>query len=241
MTHRIRPTIFTLARWACIVAVVLAIISMLLYPGGTFHDPSRRGYSFFQNFLSDLGATVAWGGQPNYASAILFVTSFSALALVLAGATVALVKLYSSSKIRRRLSRTAGAAGVISCVSMIGAALTPPNLFLSLHIQFGSLAHAGCLLTSLLFAAVTARDNRVPRGVPAGWLLLAIVIIAHYSMQWGPGIETVQGLTFHVTAQKIAAIAVLAIFIYQSYKADGVATGPITKQAVSTAESNVDA
>lgn len=109
-------------------------------------------------------------------------------------------------------------------------------------MQFGSLAHLGCLLTLVFFAAATAHDNRFPRGVPAAWLLLALVIVAHYSMQWlGPGITTDQGLIIHVTTQKIAAIAVLAIFIYQSYKADGVATGPTAKQAVSTAESNVDA
>jgi len=74
-----RLTIFTLARWASIASVALAGIAMLLYPGGTLHDPSTTGYSFFQNFLSDLGGTVAWGGQPNYLSAFLFVTSFRAL------------------------------------------------------------------------------------------------------------------------------------------------------------------
>jgi hypothetical protein len=192
--------------------------------------------------LSDLGGTVALGGQANYGSAILFVTSFSTLALVFAAAVVGLVRLYSESKSQRQIARWAGITGIVSCLCLIGAALTPHNLFLSLHMQFGSLAHLGCLLTSVFFAAATAHDNRFPRGVPAAWLLLALVIVAHYSMQWlGPGITTDQGLIIHVTTQKIAAIAVLAIFIYQSYKADGVATGPTAKQAVSTAESNVDA
>jgi hypothetical protein len=86
-------------------------MAMLLYPGGTIRDPSTSGYSFFQNFLSDLGRTVAWGGQPNYRSAFLFVTSFVILALALAGSFVVFIRLFSSSRNARYSARTAGADG----------------------------------------------------------------------------------------------------------------------------------
>ncbi len=118
-----RPTIFILARWASVASVALAGMAMLLYPGGTIRDPSTSGYSFFQNFLSDLGRTVAWGGQPNYRSAFLFVTSFVILALALAGSFVAFVRLFSSSRNPRLSARTAGAAGVLSLALADGAAV----------------------------------------------------------------------------------------------------------------------
>ena len=35
--------------------VVLNFISMLIYPGGTIIEPETKGYSFFYNFLSNLG------------------------------------------------------------------------------------------------------------------------------------------------------------------------------------------
>jgi hypothetical protein len=43
MTHRRKPTIFTLARWAAIGSVVLTAIAMQLYPRGTAHDPFKTG------------------------------------------------------------------------------------------------------------------------------------------------------------------------------------------------------
>jgi len=58
-------TVFARGRWIVGIAVVLAIVSMLLYPGGTTLDPSPRGYSRWQNFLSDLGMTVAYDHRPN--------------------------------------------------------------------------------------------------------------------------------------------------------------------------------
>jgi len=215
-----RLTIFTLARWASVASVALACMAMLLYPGGTIRDPSTSGYSFFQNFLSDLGSTVAWGGQPNYRSAILFVTSFVILALALAGSFVAFVRLFSSSRNPRYSAHTAGAAGVLSCVGLIGAALTPGNRFLTLHLEFALLAIGASLVASLLFALATSQDDRFPRGVPFAWLALTLVLATLFSMRWGPGLTTDQGLAIQVTAQKIAAIAILAIFIYQSYEAD---------------------
>ena len=224
MTHMTKPTIFKLARWASFASVVLAGMAMLLYPGGTARDPSTSGYSFFQNFLSDLGTTVAWGGQPNYLSAFLFMASFTLLALALVGGSVAFVRLYSSSRHQRYLARTAGAAGVISCVGLIGAALTPANRFLAFHLKFALLALGAAQVASLLFALATARDDRFPRRVAVAWLAVTLVLAALFSMWWGPEITTDQGLTIQVTVQKMVAIAIVIIFIYQSHEADRVVT-----------------
>ena len=43
--------------------VVLNFISMLIYPGGTIIEPDTKGYSFFYNFLSNLGVnSKKWWG-----------------------------------------------------------------------------------------------------------------------------------------------------------------------------------
>src|SRR5574340_1170713 len=51
---------------------LLITLSMLLYPGGTKANPNTQGYSFFTNFLSDLGQSVALNGQSNIVSMVLF-------------------------------------------------------------------------------------------------------------------------------------------------------------------------
>src|SRR5512143_1741071 len=124
---------FTLTRWAAVSAAVLTTIAMLLYPGGTLLNPSTHGYSFFQNSLSDLGSTVAWGGQPNSRGAQFFLSGSGSLTVAGVGCFVALVRVYSSSRITRWLAHTAGAAGWLSCVGLIGASLAPQDRNFALH------------------------------------------------------------------------------------------------------------
>src|SRR4249920_2872742 len=71
-----------------LLTYLLLTLSMLLYPGGTKADPHTQGYSFFTNFLSDLGHTVTPSGQSNIASMVLFI-----IALILAGIATALFSL----------------------------------------------------------------------------------------------------------------------------------------------------
>ena len=73
-------TIFRLSRGAATAAVVLIVFAMFLYPGGTLRDSHTIGYSFSQNFLSDLGMTVTHGTQSNRLGARIFTASFGLLA-----------------------------------------------------------------------------------------------------------------------------------------------------------------
>ena len=61
--------------------VILNFISMLTYPGGTIIEPGTKGYSFFYNFLSNLGESTAKNGEDNIVSAYLFNSSMLILAI----------------------------------------------------------------------------------------------------------------------------------------------------------------
>ena len=56
------PWLIKLPRLILGIFVVLNIIAMLSYPGGTFLDDATTGYSFTRNFLSDLGRTLSYDG-----------------------------------------------------------------------------------------------------------------------------------------------------------------------------------
>jgi len=220
--HMERPTIFTLTRGAGGVAVALAGVAMLVYPGGTVRDPSTRGYFFFQNFLSDLGMTAAFGGHSNKLGALLFAVSFGILALALVCCSVAFVRLYACSRRQRYLAQAAAAMGTLAAAGLIGAALTPADLSLDLHVKFSLAAIGAAPVSSVLFAIAAAQDDRFSKGVTVGWLALTLVIIVLALMRFGPGIATKQGLTIQVTVQKVVAVAVLVIGAYQTYQADHV-------------------
>src|SRR5207302_8005455 len=106
-TMTIAAIALKLNRWAAACGVALAAIAALLYPGGTFRNPSTSGYSLFRNSLSDLGSTIAWNGQSNYYGALFFMSGLGLLALAFAVSSVALVQVYSSSRITRWLARAA--------------------------------------------------------------------------------------------------------------------------------------
>ena len=52
--------VIDLPRLALGVFIVLNIITILSYPGGTYIDHTTVGYSFTRNFLSDLGRTFSF-------------------------------------------------------------------------------------------------------------------------------------------------------------------------------------
>ena len=64
-----------------------------------FHD---SWCSFFGNSLSDLGSTVAWGGQANTVGAMLFTCGFCLVAIGCGACAVAMVHLYRVSASTRQ-------------------------------------------------------------------------------------------------------------------------------------------
>ncbi len=56
---------------------ILTSLAMYYYPGGVLHDRTTVGYSFFTNFFSDLGRTVALNRQLNTTSHYIFKTALT--------------------------------------------------------------------------------------------------------------------------------------------------------------------
>ena len=77
--HRPAIRAFSHAQWASLTASLLGVVAMIRYPGGTGLEHDTPRYQLTQNFLSDLGMTVAYNGQPNRIGALLFVISLVVL------------------------------------------------------------------------------------------------------------------------------------------------------------------
>src|SRR6187549_855015 len=114
--HLMRASPFARARWATMLAVVLTLVAIVSYPGGTKFDPSRDGYAWSQNFLSDLGMTVAYDGRANVVGAVCFVMALSTLVVGVGGALVGFLRRYAVTVNARRFARAAGALGFAACV-----------------------------------------------------------------------------------------------------------------------------
>jgi xanthosine utilization system XapX-like protein len=191
---------------------------MLAYPGGTSLNRAAAGYSLSQNFLSDLMTTSAWNGQPNTVSAVLAGTGMAFLAVAFIGFAAAVTPLLSPTGGQRYILRCAMAATILGGVGLVGAALVSPDWWMTLHLQFATLAVGSGVATCLLYGIGSWRQPALPRGMAIAWLGLALVLAGLFSMRWGPSIVDERGLMVQVISQKVAAVAILGTFFYRDIR-----------------------
>src|SRR5438045_2679159 len=110
--------------FAALQFVVLTTIAMAIYPGG---------YRFTENFLSELGATRTWTGEPNHAGTVLFGIALGTLGV----AAIGFAGAWRDFAFARGRARAVGLAGQLfgtaSGEAFLAVAVTPVNLALDLH------------------------------------------------------------------------------------------------------------
>jgi len=210
-------TAFRLAIYGCVQFPLLAVLAMLVYPGGTPREPHRAGYSFFHNFFSDLGRTLACNGERNFVAATLFGTALTATGLSLAMFFVAFPCLLRGKALPRVLSLVGSVAGVVSGLAFVGVAFSPVNVLPGLHGQFVLLAFRSFLAASVVNTAAILAHPTYPRVFAwlfAGFALLLTAYI--WLLTGGPRTDTEAGLLIQATGQKVIAYAAILCSLIQS-------------------------
>jgi hypothetical protein len=211
--------VFRITLAVSILFVLLTVIAMLLYPGGTMTDPHSHGYSFFLNFLSDLGRIATPSGQSNLASRMLFTIALSMGAVGVALFFVALTQFFAGSGIVPWLSRLAAIFGLVASICFIGVAFVPLDLSGPVHYLFLDAALLSFLLAFLLLFLAVLLTPGFPRRVV--WVFSAFaVLLAGYSLfllfllLFGPATGTLIWEIAQATGQKIIVYAsILTAFI----------------------------
>ena len=190
----------------CVQFVVLSTLAMFFYPGGTYSDESTSGYSFPQNFFSDLGRTAAHNGDSNTASMVLFVMALSLVGLTLVLFFLAVPQHFASSHRTKRLSAIGSVVGVISGISYIGIAAVPADINLMVHGYFVLTAFGALLLVVVCYSTAILRSQVYPRTYAfvhfASAVILALYLVLLFS---GPDVETTSDVvtTSDVTIQAV--------------------------------------
>lgn len=204
--------------WVCIAFVVLTIVAMLLYPGGSVSSPNSQGYSFFFNFFSDLGQThigYSSAGTPNTPSMVLFCIALTALGLGLARFFVTFGTLFQRSPAAIWCSRIASLCSIVAGLSYIGVAFTPWNIFLQAHNVFVSWAFRAFLAAIVFSIAAILLEPGFPRRFAVIFGGFAVVLVLYVLLlAFGPSTGTPEGSVVQATGQKIITYAsILTIFI----------------------------
>jgi hypothetical protein len=213
----VRKWPFKFAIFACVQFLVLTVIAMLTYPGGSIMDAPTSRYSFFSNFFSELGMTVTRSGEPNTVSMILFVT-----ALTLAGAGMivffaAMPQFFRKKRVVYGLSWLGSAFGMVSGASYIGVAFTPADLLRDLHVDFVLAAFRSFLVVVVFYALVIFLSPKYPNGYAAVYLTFALLLAGYiWLLTQGPDLETARGLVIQATGQKLIVYAAIVCTFVQS-------------------------
>ena len=218
MAHRSgawRQRVFSISMYGCVLFVLLTVVAMFFYPGGTLTDPTTSGYSFLTNYFSDLGLTWSHSRQPNTVSAVLFIA-----ALTLAGAGLILFFLVfpgflSRSRSGKLLSWIGSAFGVATGILFIGVALTPANLYLGTHIAIMMWAFRTFTAAVICYTIAIFRERDYPNRYALVFVAFAALLLLYVLLLMvGLPYDEPEGIMIQAVGQKIIVYAaVISIFL----------------------------
>jgi hypothetical membrane protein len=197
--------------------VILTVVAMFIYPGGTYDNPATTRYQFFNNFFSDLGRTVAHNGQPNPVSWLLFTT-----ALALAGLSLVVYCLITSGLLKednrsKWLGRAGSLFGVIAGLSYIGVAFTPADLYIEPHVNFVYSAFLSFFISVLFYLPAIAFQPKFPRWMIAIYGGFAIILGLYLVLLFGGPSGSAGAISIQATGQKIVVYAANIAMLFQGY------------------------
>jgi hypothetical protein len=211
--------------WSVSAGFLLALSAMARYPGGTMFDATTRRYSLSQNFLSDLGMTVAHNHESNRLGAALFVVSLMSLVVGLGSAIVGIARQLSKFPSARRWARSAAVCGLAACVAFAGVAVTPENRAMDAHVAFTLWGWRIVPAIAALLAVASLNVAGFGRRVAMTWFVATMFLAAYAALlSWGPRLTTVDGLVIQVIAQKVASVVVLVAMLLVTREMDRAST-----------------
>ena len=206
-------------RIAAILFILLQLLGMQVYPGGTMYDASSQGYSFSKNFFSDMGAYTARNGDPNYLSMIIFAMSLTIVGITFISYYLLLPKLLGNDRINYFLSWAGTVFAIGGSACMIGTGFTPSDVVFAPHIFFANNIFHCFLVTALFYTIVIFRSNGLQRRYAIGYAMFFLSIFIYVMiLQYGPSANSGESaLIFQVLSQKVIVIVFCFSVIHQTY------------------------
>ena len=209
----------TVPRIAALFFIVLQLLGMKVYPGGTMYDASTQGYSFSKNFFSDMGAYAARNGDPNYFSMILFAMSLTIVGITFISYYLLLPRLLGNDRINYILTWLGTLFAIGGSVCMIGTGFTPSDVVFGPHVFFANNIFHSFLITSFFYSIVIFNTKILKKRYAIGYAMFFISILIYVMiLQYGPSVNSSESaLIFQVLSQKVIVIVFCSSVIHQTY------------------------
>ena len=200
-----RAMLVLIPRIATAIFILLQIVGMIAYPGGTLHDVSTEGYSFTNNFFSDMGTYAARNGDPNYLSMIIFAFSLTIVGITFSFYYLVLPNVLGEDRINYILAIIGTVFAIGGSICMIGTGLTPSDIVHDPHVFFANNIFHCFLITAFVYTIVIFRSEILKKRYSIGYGLFFISIFAYVGiLQYGPAATAGESeLVFQVVSQKM--------------------------------------
>ena len=197
--------------------VILNFISMVIYPGGTIIEPETKGYSFFYNFLSNLGESTAKNGEDNIVSAYLFNSSMLILAISYFLFYVSYLRIQLKFNRNKILNFLSLSTIIISLVSFILVAVfSSDNSTFDIHVFFVKVAFRLLLIHCFIQLFIVYKSKLSKRMFTSSSIFCFMLLLFIIVMEYGPNpFLDNRSLLIQVSSQKMIVISILFYFFVQ--------------------------
>ena len=190
---------------------------MVIYPGGTIIEPETKGYSFFYNFLSNLGESTAKNGEDNIVSAYLFNSSMLILAISYFLFYVSYLRIQLKFNRNKILNFFSLSTIIISLVSFVLVAVfSADNSTFDIHVFFVKVAFRVLLIHCFIQLFIVYTSNLSKTMLISSSIFCFILLIFIIVMEYGPNpFLDNRSLLIQVSSQKMIVISILLYFFVQ--------------------------
>lgn len=188
----------------CILFVFFTFIGMLFYAGGTYKDPTIKGYSFFMNFFSDIGRTVAYSGSSNLIAFIFFSLAFFLVGIMLIPMFLAFPSFFSNRTISWEFCIFGSILGLFAAFCFSGITFAPSDIHSGAHSFFVYAGFLSGFVVSLLYSLAIFLQKSYNKRYGFNLLFFTIILALYLILLFGgPSSESLTGLVIQATGQKI--------------------------------------
>ena len=200
--------------FGCLQYIILIFVAMLIYTGGTEDNPNSVGYSFWGNSLSDLGRTVAYSGQINTISMVIFSITLTIWAISIIPFFIVLPNLADKRKVEKKLSKIGTLFAIIAAISLIGIAFTPDDILDGPHMIFVYIGYTSLVLVGIFYSIAFYRNEKIPKIYV---YLFIIFTVVHFTTSIMGLVGLASARTLMVIAQKIGRYTTVVCFALIGY------------------------
>ena len=210
MKTKERLLFFILPSTAIVLFILLVMLGAMSYEGGHRLDLNSEGYSFSNNYLSDLGRIKTVAGMDNSIPFYCFNGALIILSVVFSFYFLFLPSVYDESTEIQNISRVGSIFGFLASICFAGVAYTPADLFIEAHIFFADWLFRLMNLTIVFYAVTYILMKRNYFIFSFIFGVVALVVTAHIVLSdFGLSRFFNEPHTVRVLSQKAATIALI--------------------------------